>query len=239
MFGWRAKLGSMVPSGNRVVEPSYHKIHIDGVSFHYSKISIKKDTKEEVENMINNVPAAAENLADAEVDIISFACTAGSFVGGLNYDQKIIDLIEKTTGIKGTTTSTAVVKALNTLGLKNLIVATPYEDWINEKEEKFFNESGFHVLDIQGLGYLEAADQAHEPPENIYAMVTDMVSQSDSVDGVFISCTNFRGMDVIDILETDLQVPVVTSNQATLWDMLRQSGVHEKIQGYGKLFQEY
>ena len=237
MFGWRAKLGSMVPSGNRVVEPSYHKIQIEGVSFHYSKISIKKDTKEEVANMINNVPQAAEKLTDAEVDIISFACTAGSFVGGLNYDQKIIDIIEKTTGIKGTTTSTAVVKALKTLKMKNLIVATPYEDWINEKEVKFFTDSGFNVLDIKGLGYLEAADQAHEPPENIYTMVKGMFSEK--VDGVFISCTNFRGMDVIDLLETDLRVPVVTSNQATLWDMLRQSGVHETVKGYGKLLTDF
>jgi maleate isomerase len=226
----------MVPSGNRVVEPSYHKIQIDGVSFHYSKISIKKDTEEEVANMINNVPDAAMKLADAEVDIISFACTAGSFVGGLNYDQKIIEIIEKTTGIKGTTTSTAVVKALKALGIKNMIIATPYEDWINEKEMHFFIDSGFNVLDIKGLGYLEAADQAHEPPENIYAMVTDMVT--DSIDGVFISCTNFRSMEVIDILETDLQVPVVTSNQATLWDMLRQTGVKEHIDGYGKLLIE-
>ena len=237
MYGWRAKLGVMVPSGNRVVESTYHDVKIEGVAFHYSKISIKNDTREEVENMINQVSRASEELADADVDVISFACTAGSFVGGVGYDQKIIEKIEQNTGIKGTTTSTSVLKALKTLDVKKIIIATPYEEWINEREFEFFQEHGFDVLSIKGLGFLRAEDQAEYPPEKIYKMVKDMYTKN--VDGVFISCTNFRGMDVIDVLEKDLNVPVVTSNQATLWDMLRIAGINEKIEKYGKLLKEF
>ena len=40
-----------------------------------------------------------------------------------------------------------------------------------------------------------------------------------------ISCTNYRTLDVIDVLESDLGVPVVSSNGATLWDALGQLGV--------------
>jgi len=235
MHGWRAKLGIMVPSANTTIESDYHKINIEGVSFHYSRLAIEADTKEEIENLFNEVPRAAEELADADVDIISFGCTAGSFVGGPNYDKKIIEKIEQTTKKKGTTTSTAVIKALKALDLKKIIIATPYVSWINEKEVNFFEKNGFKVLKIKGLDLLK--NQGNYPPEKIYKMVKEMYKEV--ADGIFISCTDFRGMDIIDLLETDLEVPVVTSNQATLWDMLRLVRVNEKIENYGKLLREF
>jgi len=235
MIGWRAKLGVMVPSANTTIESNYQKVNIEGVTFHYSRMTIKADTKEEIEDLINQVPRAAQELADANVDVIAFGCTSGSFVGGLNYDKKIIEKIEQTTDIRGTTTSTAVIKALKTLDLKKIIVATPYVEWIHEKEIDFFEKNGFNVLKIKGLGLLK--NQGDYPPEKIYRMIKGMYTEA--ADGVFISCTDFRGMDVIDLLETDLNVPVVTSNQATLWEMLRLVGIREKIEHYGKLLKEF
>ncbi len=235
MIGWRAKLGVMVPSANTTIESNYQKVNIEGVTFHYSRMTIKADTKEEIEDLFNQVPRAAQELADANVDVIAFGCTSGSFVGGLNYDKKIIEKIEQTTGIKGTTTSTAVIKTLKILDLKKIIVATPYVEWIHEKEIDFFEKNGFNVLKIKGLGLLK--NQGDYPPEKIYRMIKGMYTEA--ADGVFISCTDFRGMDVIDLLENDLNVPVVTSNQATLWEMLRFAGVNERINSCGKLLREY
>jgi maleate isomerase len=50
---------------------------------------------------------------------------------------------------------------------------------------------------------------------------------------------SMRAMDAIDALETDLGVSVVTSDQATLWKLLRFAGVKEKIQGYGRLLVDF
>lgn len=238
MYGWRAKLGVMVPSSNGTMEPDYQKVNIDGVAFFYSRIKITGEYKEEIENMFNQVPRAAQELADEHVDIITFGCTGGSFIGGLDYDKKIIEKIEETTGIKGTTTSTAVIKALKVLDLKKIIVVTPYPDFLNEKEIGFLEGNGFKVLKIKGMSFIDPRDEEEFHPGKIYRMLKEMYTTTDA-DGAFISCTNFRGMDVIDALETDLNVPVVTSNQATLWDLLRLVGVNEKIENYGKLLKEF
>lgn len=237
MYGWRAKLGVMVPSSNGTMEPDYQKVNIDGVAFFYSRIKITGENKEEIENMFNQVPRAAKELADECVDIIAFGCTGGSFIGGLDYDKKIIENIEKTTDIKGTTTSTAVIKALKVLDLKKIIAVTPYPDFLNEKEIEFLEGNGFKVLKIKGLGFTVPKDEEEFHPGKIYRMIKEMYTTD--IDGVFISCTNFRGMDVINALETDLNVPVVTSNQATLWDMLRLVGVNEKIENCGRLLREF
>lgn len=52
---------------------------------------------------------------------------------------------------------------------------------------------------------------------------------------MFISCTNFRTIEVIDKLEKELDVPVVSSNTATLWAMMKKVGAKKKLKGYGKL----
>jgi len=50
---------------------------------------------------------------------------------------------------------------------------------------------------------------------------------------------SMRAMDAIEALETDLEVPVVTSDQAILWKLLRFAGVKEKIKGYGRLLVDF
>ncbi len=57
-------------------------------------------------------------------------------------------------------------------------------------------------------------------------------------DCLFISCSGLNVLDIIDLLETDLNMPVVTSNQASLWACLRHSGVGTRIPELGELFRK-
>ena len=57
-------------------------------------------------------------------------------------------------------------------------------------------------------------------------------------DGIFISCTNLPTINIIEELETILKKPVISSNTATLWAMLKKIAVPIKIKGYGKLLEE-
>ena len=43
-------------------------------------------------------------------------------------------------------------------------------------------------------------------------------------------------LDIIETIETDFGLPVVTSNQVTLWGALRHARVGVKIPRLGKLF---
>jgi len=52
---------------------------------------------------------------------------------------------------------------------------------------------------------------------------------------VLIAGTGFRCVGILEALEQDLQRPVVSANQASLWHCLRLSGVHATIDGYGSL----
>lgn len=58
-------------------------------------------------------------------------------------------------------------------------------------------------------------------------------------EAIFVSCSALRSLDVLEDLEQDAGKPVVTSNQAMIWETLRLAGVDDKIEGYGKLLRHY
>ena len=58
-------------------------------------------------------------------------------------------------------------------------------------------------------------------------------------EAIFISCGALRTLDIIDELEEEVGKPVVTSNQAMLWDTLRLAGIEDRLEGYGRLFREH
>ena len=235
MIGWRTRLGVLVPSANIVMEPDMYRMIPEGVTAHFARVWITEDTPEELEKMIDYVPRASIELSHALVDVYGFGCTSGSLVKGLGYDQEIIAKIKKATGNPATTTATACIQAFKEYGIKKISLATPYEKWLNEKEKNFFEANGVQVLAMDGLELPEAEAIASVDPGHIYRM-SKAVDRPDA-DAIFISCTDFRGVETIQILEQDLGKPIFTSNQVTLWAMLRLAGVKSPIHGYGRLLE--
>ena len=55
-------------------------------------------------------------------------------------------------------------------------------------------------------------------------------------DSVLISCGGYLTFGIIAALERDTGVPVISSNQATLWQALRMANVTEPDARLGRLF---
>jgi maleate isomerase len=251
-YGWRARLGVILPSVNVTTEPEYCRMVPDGVTVHATRMFFETETEETYIHLLDDVPRAVKLLSHAQVHALAFACTSGSQFGGLGYDQKIIETMRKYTSCPCTTTSTAVVEALQTMGIKRVCVGTPYAEWINPLEQKFLEDSGFEVVSMRStvedvkevfgdipdetgpqMSFLNNA----VPPQRVYEFVINKVYR-DNCDGIFLSCMGFPTLGVIDILEKDLGKPVISSNQATLWRLLKMAGLEtrEDMQRFGSLF---
>jgi maleate isomerase len=113
------------------------------------------------------------------------------------------------------TTSKAVMEALRSFGSQNIAIASPYSQETNEAEKKFLEAEGFKVLNMEGLGIIRPTDIGRLSPYQAYAIAKRV--NSEQVDTLFISCTDFRTFEMISPLERDLRKKVVTSNQASLW----------------------
>ena len=152
---------------------------------------------------------------------------------GIGYDKEITDRIESRVGIPAITTSTAVMESFRTLGVEKVMVATPYDQELNQAVKTFIEDNGFQVATIRGL----EADKRRWIPDirhdEMYRLVRDIFTED--ADAIFISCAGISVIDIIEPLETDLKRPTVTSIQATVWAALRRINVQEQIHGFGKL----
>jgi len=183
--------------------------------------------------MESEAERAAHELSDAKVDLLCYGCTSGSLFRGLGHDQALIRRIERETSIPTIATAGAVVEALRCIRARRITVATPYTREIDDLESKFLNANGFEVMKIIGLGLTRNSDIGLQVPQVAYELAKK--AYLPNADGIFISCTNFRTIEIIARLEDELGQPVVSSNTATAWKARSVLGVESRIEGYGQL----
>jgi maleate isomerase len=235
MYGWRGRLGLIVPSSNTTNEPEFSRHLPDGVSLHTSRMHLENANADDLVGMADEVERCADLLGTADVDVVAYGCTTGSLVKGAGYDEEIEGRIEARVGVPAVATAAAIKRAFDALDLESLAIATPYISDLNEREEQFLADAGYEVVDLQGLELEANAEIGRQRPEVAYRRARELDHQD--ADGVFVSCTNYRTFEVIERLEADLGKPVVTSNQATLWDALRTLGVSAELP-LGQLFEQ-
>ena len=246
MYGWKGRIGLLIPSRNTTMEPEFNRMAPDGVSTHAERMVLKEGSPAALMQMEREVYRAASMITAVNPDVIVVGCTSGTFIKGLGYDQRLIRKVTSLTKAKAITTSTAVIEALKLLKVTKVAVATPYTDEVNEREKKFIEAHGIRVTRIKGLGYSKSVKVyplASNPvsgiglldPSVAYKLAMDVDAQD--ADGIFISCTNFRTVEIIEALEKNAGKPVVTSNQATMAMALRTMGIKEKIIGFGSILE--
>jgi maleate isomerase len=196
-------------------------------------------TVEGLAETVKQVERAALELASAEVDVILQAGTAIAFFRGFGHDQELSRRITTATGTKATTSLTAVVEALRTLGIKRPAIATSYLADIDARLVDVMGQSGFTVAAIRGMGLKRSIDMGKVMPEETYRLTRQVVAAASGADGIFISCGNLRSFEAIERLEQDTGLPVVTSNQAGLWQALRMAGIDDKLPNLGRLLRDY
>lgn len=239
MYGWRARLGIMIPSVNSVVESelAYLASLVPGVSCHFSRMIMRGETKvEQLESMSESIDTCVESLLDVS-DIFLYACTSGSFLKGVTWDTTVTERIQDVAcGKQAITTSNALVKALRELKAKTIALATPYINEVNERQINYFREVGIEVVAASGLSMAQRGGSGLCNPNEAYTLGRQ-VAQGQPIDALVLSCTNFRTLEVISVLESDLGAPVITSNQALFWAGIRNAGIGSSIHGFGQLLE--
>lgn len=236
-YGWKAKIGLIYMSSSEVMEPEFYALSPEGVATLTTRISFPKMTAEGIKKMLSSkqLEACTQLLASAECDVIVFGGTSCSFIGGPEWELTLLERMRTMSGgIKVINTSQSSTEALKSVSAKNIVIATPYTDDINEAAVDYFSKQGFNILKCSGLGYDDDLEIAALPLDVVYRLVKE--TDVPEANAVFISCTNLKTVPIIETLEIDLKKPVVSAIQASLWYSLESVGVHDSVPGSGSLF---
>ena len=231
-YGTRARIGILLPSSNITTERQFEAMRPPGVSWHLTRLRLVSSDEADVLAMADEAEAASRLLADAEVDLIVFHCTAATtYYPGA--DDEIVERVRKATGIAAITTSKSVLAALDALGAGRIALLTPYPPHINTREVAFLARHGVEVTREAGLGIRSGIAMFDPTPEDWYRYAVD--NRDADADAYFLSCAAVRATDVVARLEDELGRPVITSNTATAWYGLRSAGIDDRIEGFGTL----
>ncbi|GAA2762711.1 aspartate/glutamate racemase family protein [Streptomyces paradoxus] len=163
---------------------------------------------------------AVRTLNAIAPEVVAYACTSGSFVGGMMGERAMCEAMSRAGAVPAITTSGALLEALVELDVRRVALVTPYTVSVTRSLEAYVAQAG---VTISGCAFMGLTRHIWKVP---YREVVDMARKAvrDDADALFISCTNLPTYDVIPQLEAELRIPVISANQVTMWAALRRLG---------------
>lgn len=237
----RARFGILVPFTNTNLEPDMAMMRPEGVSLHFSRMGGYDEDEIPDETQMHKLGSADLDeplslLMGVKPDVVFYGCTSATLTHGPEFDRTLAEKIKATSGAETVTAAGALVNALGTVGARRIGFASPYVAAINKMAIGFLGEMGIEtVARSQVTETLDNEGQGALDPDRVYALGRD--ADHPEADAIVMSCTDMRSTEVIAKLEQDLGKPVISSNQAMLFQALQLLNMPDPVRGFGQLLE--
>jgi maleate isomerase len=229
-----ARAGCIIPSSNRMVEQEMLAAFPADVTPHVTRLRMTGANRGPLDAVLPRIEEATRALTDARCQVVAFHCTANSMQEGLGGEERILAAMTRAGAPQATTTATAVRRAFDALGARKVVLITPYDQRTTDHEAEFLHEAGYQVLQATGFALNGSDAYCASPPAFWRERVLEAARRDAEL--YFVSCANISVFGVIEELERRLGRPVVTSNQAVVWDCVCRLGAGGQGSCPGSLF---
>jgi maleate isomerase len=232
-----ARIGMITPSSNTCLEPMTYRILGDreDVTVHATRIPVTRialDSSSDKQFDVGGMRAAAELLATADVDVIAWNGTSGSWLGA-EHDRAIAEEITNATGVTATTSTLAYLDAFERFRLKRIGLITPYTSDVNDQVVVAYGKLGIDVTGSVALGLSDNESFARVAPEELLPGSRALAAAAP--DALVYLCTNLYGAPVAQQIEQETGVPVLDSVATTIWKCLDAVGAKLLDERWGRL----
>jgi maleate isomerase len=234
---WRGTVGVIKPTFRPGSLEEFIKLIPEGIGVVPLYIGFQQGTVDEFKGALDAIETKVAELAKIGVDLIHPEGAPPFMVHGAKREREILADWQERYGLPIMTSGTTQVEAMKALGMRRIVGVTYFKGEINDMFARYFEESGFEVLDMDGI---EApfADVGLVSSQVIYAHTREMVRKQRYVDGVYMLGAGWRVLDILEPLEQDLGMPVVQAIPARVWALQKHFGLHQTLTGYGRLLSE-
>jgi maleate isomerase len=235
-LGARLRIGLIELATDQTSEHEFRRIFaLPGVDFYESRIwneaTITPETLARMEKDIEGGMRVI--MPDLRIDVAGFTCTSGAMVIG---EEKVFALMRRARpGIPCSSPITGAIAGMKALGLERIALLTPYVQSINDMMRSYIEERGIAVPVMGSFNNANDDEVARITLASTRAAAIDLAS-SPHVDGIFVSCTSMRTIDIVREVEAETGKPMLASNPAQAWHLLRLGGVKDPLGQWGRLF---
>ena len=228
------RIGVVTLSTDFTIEQDFRRIcHNIPIDIFVNRIPFENPlTHENYLKMSDYLPKIVEDiLPNQKLDTVAYGCTSGTVAIG---EERITSQIHKSKpGVYVTTPITAALRAFKKLNINKIAILTPYPKLVNETVYDYLQKKRIEIESFSGFNLEYDSDIATVDPQHLIKTIKN-INYSD-VDAVFVSCTALRIVEVLQEIEDLIKKPIISSNQAIIWDSIRSTKIQSSIEGYGKL----
>ncbi|WP_436771578.1 maleate cis-trans isomerase family protein [Yinghuangia sp. YIM S09857] len=240
------RIGQIVPSSNVTMETEIpailrarERVAPERFTFHSSRMRMTHVTPEQLKAMDADSDRCADELSDARVDVLGYACLVAIMSTGLGYHRESEARLRGRTAANGApapvvTSAGALVQGLHTLGARKVALVAPYMAPLTRTVVDYLGHEGIEVLDHVALeipGNLDVA--AHDPSR--LPGIAAALDHADADAVVLSACVQMPSLDAVEEAEQRLGKPVVSAAVCTAHQMLRALDLPAVAPGAGHL----
>ena len=190
-------------------------------------------TADNLKKMVNKITSVTENILPGEkIDCIVYGCTSGTIVSGYDNIKKKINIAKPDASV--TAPSTAALNALKKKNISKISIVTPYIKSVNDDVVNFFKNYNFEITSNTYFDIESDVDIGKVDQDQLFEILSKIDHKN--AEALFVSCTALPVLNIIEKLEKKLNMTVLSSNQALIWETLESINRNDSIKGYGSLF---
>jgi maleate isomerase len=238
------RIGLIVPSSNTTIETEVPemlgRLESDSFTFHSSRAVLHSVDPESLADMVAQSDRCANELADADVDAIVYACLIAVMAQGAGaHDQAERRLGEIAKARRGrsvpvVSSAGALVRALSRFGTRRVALMTPYVPALTAMMADYLAHYGIEVVDSVSLCVQDNLAVGRLDPAGLKDHIASM--QLAGAEAVIASaCVQMPSLSAVPGLEREFRLPVVTAATATVSELLTALGIRAGIPEAGSL----
>ena len=233
---WRGVLGLVKPTMRPGSLEEEIRLLPEGVGVIPLQQNVQHGTREEFKGALGAYEAAAERLAEQEVDLIHLAGTPPFMLLGCDGERRLLRRWKKRFGIPIYASPMSDAAALRALGVTKLIGVT-YSELQNELSRDYMREAGFDVLAMEPM-VVSFSEASHISSREVYAHIRKTFLAHPDANGIYIQGNAWRVLDIIEMVEGDFGVPVAHASCALSWEVQKHLHIRAPREGFGRLLRE-
>ncbi len=231
-------IGLISPNLSEETLVDVYKILPEGTRIEGRSLDVGKYTDSEFHRVEQGFFDLVRDLAKQPLNFLMVTGELFLSYKGPGSDRLILAAVKEITPTPASTVLTSVTHACKALGLRRVVMASPFPEDQDARLARFLAHDGIEVVAHRCLGYQNSKVIWGLPPETAYDLASSLLREHPDVDGLYMPCNKWRITSVIDRIEHEFHKPVVTNTQAWVWEALRGMGLKNSIQGYGRLLKD-
>jgi len=219
----------VVPFSNTNLEPDMMMLCPPGVSIHVARTGgydVDAIPDEHQMRRYSETPfeEAVDSLRACRPDVLLYGCTSATLAQGPGFDAELRRRIEVRVAAPAVTAASAVIEALEDLGVERIAFSSPYVSSLNDCAVSFIEAFGIRCVGRADTAVPLGNDEvAALTPEDVTVLARE--ADCPQAEAIVLSCTDMRAAEAVPAIEARLGKPVVTSNQAMMYVALKRLGV--------------